>query len=83
MEGKWYYTSLLLVAGLLLAALPVRAEFVYFGINTKTVVDSPNTLVGYRVDSDGLGTTGALTPIKGSPFAVGKAPAQFIFAGSL
>jgi hypothetical protein len=36
MEGRSVYASLMLGVGLLLAAIPVRAEFVYFGTTQNT-----------------------------------------------
>ena len=50
MEGRSSHASWMLGIGLLLAALPVRAEFVYFGT-------TQNTLVGYQVNTDGTWTS--------------------------
>lgn len=56
MEGRSSYASLMLGVGLLLAAIPVRAEFVYFGT-------TQNTLAGYQVNTDGTWTSVAEPPI--------------------
>jgi 6-phosphogluconolactonase len=73
MRRDWFSVWSAVAAILVLLGVPLKAQFAYVGNPiynfARNVYDSGN-IYGYTINP----STGALTPIAGSPFAAGSAP---------